>query len=79
MCSIEEAWGSNNEFQGKKVFTHSDVRGQYMNTPENLNYPSMNYGPMTKNLPAKNRFSRGVHSKLTRKARMNPQQYKKQR
>merc|ERR1711871_1694191 len=31
---------------------------------------------MTKNLPAKNRFSRGVHSKLSRKARMNHQQYK---
>ena len=51
MCSIEEAWGSNNTFQEKKVFTHSDVRNQYMNTPENLNYPSMSYGPMTKNLP----------------------------
>ena len=29
-----------------------------MNTPENLNYPSMSYGPMTKNLPAKNNFTR---------------------
>ena len=76
MCSIEEAWGTNNKYQGEKVFTQSDVRGQYMNTPENLNYPSMTYGPMTKNLPAKNRFSRGVHSKLSRKARMSPQQYK---
>lgn len=76
MCSIEEAWGSNNKFQGKKVFSQSDVRGQYMNTPENLNYPEMKYGPMTKNLPAKNRFSRGVHSKLSRKPRMNPEQYK---
>ena len=76
MCSIEEAWGSNNTFQEKKVFSQADVRGQYMNTPENLNYPAMKYGPMTKNLPAKNRFSRGVHSKLSRKPRMNPEQYK---
>ena len=76
MCSIEEAWGSNNTFQEKKVFTHSDVRNQYMNTPENLNYPSMSYGPMTKNLPAKNNFTRGVHSKLSRKPRMNPKEYR---
>ena len=47
-----------------------------MNTPENLNYPDMKYGPMTQNLPAKNRFSRGVHSKLSRKPRMNPNNIK---
>jgi hypothetical protein len=76
MCSIEEAWGSNNTFQGEKVFSQGDVHNQYMNTPENLNYPSMNYGPMTKTLPNKNRFSRGVHSKLSRTARMNPKEYK---
>lgn len=76
MCSLEEAWGSNNTFQGEKVYSQGDVHNQYMNTPENLNYPSMNHGPMTKSLPNKNRFSRGVHSKLSRTPRMNPQEYK---
>lgn len=76
MCSIEEAWGSNNTFRGEKVFSQADVHDQYMNTPENLNYPSMNYGPMTKTLPNKHRFSRGVHSKLSRKPRMDSKEYK---
>tara|TARA_B100000575_G_scaffold58536_4_gene44250 strand:- start:1617 stop:2561 length:945 start_codon:yes stop_codon:yes gene_type:complete len=71
MCSLEEAWGTT--FDNKPVESQADDRKQHSNVPDNLMYPNMDYGPSQKVVPGKHRFTRGVHSKLTRKPRMTKQ------
>lgn len=69
MCSIEDAWGTPT-FYNKKVETQADDRISYMTTPDNLLFPGNNPGPLTKNLPNKNRFTRNIHSQLSRQQRV---------
>lgn len=69
MCSIEDAWGTPTFF-GKKVETQADDRVSYMKTPDNLLFPGNHPGPLTKTLPNKNKYTRGIHSQLSRQQRV---------
>jgi hypothetical protein len=69
MCSIEDAWGTPTFF-GKTVESQADDRVRYMKTPDNLLFPGNNPGPLTKTLPNKNKYTRGIHSELSRQQRV---------
>jgi hypothetical protein len=71
MCSLEDAWGTT-VFMGSDVETQSDDRVNCMKTPDNLLYPKNNYdlSPLTKPLPNKNQYTRGVQSCYSRKQRV---------
>ena len=70
MCSLEDAWGTT-EFMGSEVETQSDDRENCMKTTDNLFFPQNGYdlSPLTKPLPGKNKYTRGMHSCYSRKQR----------
>lgn len=74
MCSLDEAWGTT-IFMGSEVESQADDRTTYMKTPDNLMYPKSNVPPLTKNLPNKNKFTRGIQSCLSRQQRVPNQQH----
>ena len=74
MCSIEEAWGTQT-FYDKQVESQADDRMEYMKTPDNLLFPSDTVGPLTKNIPNKNKYTRGIHSQLSRQQRIPNQEH----
>lgn len=71
MCSLEDAWGTT-VFMGSEVETQSDDRIDCIKTPDNLFYPKNDYdlSPLTKPLPNKNKYTRGVQSCYSRKQRI---------
>jgi hypothetical protein len=71
MCSLEDAWGVT-EFMGSEVESQADDRVNCMKTPDNLFYPKTDYdlSPLTKPLPGKNKYTRGVQSTYSRKQRI---------
>jgi len=70
MCSLEDAWGTT-VFMGSEVETQSDDRENCMKTPDNLFFPKNDYdvSPLTKPLPNKNKYTRGMHSCYSREVR----------
>ena len=74
MCSIEEAWGTQT-FYDKQVESQADNRMEYIKTPDNLLFPSDTVGPLTKNIPNKNKYTRGIHSQLSRQQRIPNQEH----
>ncbi len=70
MCSLEDAWGTT-VFMGAEVETQSDDRENCMKTPDNLFFPNNGHdiSPLTKPLPGKNKYTRGMQSCYSREQR----------
>jgi len=74
MCSLEDAWGTT-VFMGAEVESQADDRVSHMKTPDNLFFPKSDVSPLTKPLPNKNKFTRGIQSCLSRQQRVPNQQH----
>ena len=72
MCSLQDAWGVPS-FQGLPVESQADDRQQYMEPSSDLLNPKLN-NTLTKNIPNKKNFYRGIHSRNTQQKRVMPMQ-----
>ena len=73
MCSLQDAWGVPS-FQGLPVESQADDRQQYMKPSDELLNPNNHNNMLSKNIPNKNNFTRGIHSRNSPQKRVLPRQ-----